>query len=201
MVAGVFGAGCLNVLQSAIPRSLVDGARARSGRRAGSSERMAAGAIILAEKPDRRQLIRGNLLPRLHLLQVLRRRTSLLGGVVATARAVSPPQPMTRQSDQRDGAGALPDRDHFAAIDERHQEQRQDRQRRQITRLPTISSGPSNSFSIWNRNRKYHSGRGMKLVSVGSATCPSGTRAKIAMPISTANHRNVATVSLNTCSG
>ena len=29
------------------------------------------------------------------------------------------------------------------------------------TTLPTISSGPVNSFSVWKRNRKYHSGRGM----------------------------------------
>ena len=63
-------------------------------------------------------------------------------------------------------------------------------------KVPTNSSGPSNTFSIWNRNRKYHSGRGVKCVSVGSATCPSGTRAKIAMPTSTQNQRNVATVSL-----
>src|ERR1039458_2260108 len=27
------------------------------------------------------------------------------------------------------------------------------------TTLPTISSGPVNSFKVWNRNRKYHSGR------------------------------------------
>ncbi len=54
---------------------------------------------------------------------------------------------------------------HFAAIDKggaRHQQQHQHRDRRQHHRADNFSERPHQKLSAnWNRNRKYHSGRGM----------------------------------------
>jgi hypothetical protein len=58
------------------------------------------------------------------------------------------------------------------------------------TTVPTISNGPSKSLSVWNRRRKYHSGRGTNVVSVGSANCPNGTRTATANIASTTKIRD-----------
>jgi len=43
---------------------------------------------------------------------------------------------------------------------------------------PTTSRFPGKYFKSWNRNRKYHSGRGVYVVSAGLARASSGAPTK-----------------------
>src|ERR1035437_5250785 len=121
-------------------------------------------------------------------------------GVDLTAAAVSPPQPMAATSTN---ARATVRRVTFTIWLRSINGTRisTSTARPGSTTEPTTSSGPLNSFSVWNKNRKYHSGRGMYDVSVGSANCSSGTRTATAIMNRMAKAMKMATVSLKTCCG
>src|ERR1039458_7547290 len=80
-------------------------------------------------------------------------------GVDRTAAAVSPPQPMAASSTN---ARATVRRVTFTIWLRSINGTRisTNTARPGSTTEPTTSSGPLNSFSVWNKNRKYHSGRG-----------------------------------------
>src|SRR3990172_1632745 len=79
--------------------------------------------------------------------------------------------------DERQGGHARrsPQRTSFFAASEGWNEQDQQHKQGGRSAAPTHSSWPGKNFSISKSAMKYHSGRGMYVVSVGSARSSSGT--------------------------
>jgi len=81
-------------------------------------------------------------------------------GVVTMAATVRSKSTLVSPGWRRRGEPYAWRADDLAPVDERNQQKSQDREARQHHATEDFER-PSNSFKVWNRNRKYHSGRGM----------------------------------------